>query len=134
MEGKSMTRGGRVAGGIMMALLALAFISCGRSSGSERVILPPTPVLSIRSTWAVVKSPLLRIRDQPSGQSTVLAHIRMGAVVEVISKSDKKDTVENDTSYWYRVNYEGLKGWVFGTYISIFDTRSKADAFAASLK
>jgi Bacterial SH3 domain len=134
MEGKSMTMGGRVAAVITMAVLALAFIACNRSSGNDRVILPPTPVLSIRSTWAVVKSPLLRIRDQPSGQATVLAHIRMGAVVEVISKSDKEDTVENDTSYWYRVDYEGLKGWVFGTYISIFDTRTKADAFAASLK
>ncbi len=113
---------------------ALAAASCGRSSGAERVSLPPTPVLSIRSTWAVVKSPLLRVRDQATGQAAVLAHIRMGSVVEVISKSDKQDTVENDTSFWYRVNYEGLKGWVFGSYISIFDSRAKADAFAASLK
>lgn len=113
---------------------ALAAASCNRSSGAERVILPPTPVLSIRSTWAVVKSPLLRVRDQATGQATVLAHIRMGAVVEVISKSERQDTVENDTSFWYRVNYEGLKGWVFGSYISIFDSRAKADAFAASLK
>jgi uncharacterized protein YgiM (DUF1202 family) len=117
-----------------LALLVLAMASCNRSSGTERVILPPTPVLSIRSTWAVVKSPLLRVRDQPSSQATVLAHVRMGAVVEVIAQSDNKDTVENDTSFWYRVNYEGLKGWVFGSYISIFDTRTKADAFAASLK
>ena len=129
-----MTTGMRVAGAVVMAVLSLAFISCNRSSGSERVILPPTPVLSIRSTWAVVKSPLLRIRDQPSGQATVLAHIRMGAIVEIVSKSDKEDTVENETSYWYRVKYEGLMGWVFGTYISIFDTRANADAFAASLK
>ena len=126
--------GGRVARAVAMMLLVLAVMSCSRSSGSERVILPPTPVLSIRSTWAVVKSPLLRVRDQPSGQATVLAHVRMGAIVEVISKSDKEDTVESETSYWYRVNYEGLKGWVFGSYISIFDTRTKADAFAASLK
>ncbi len=117
-----------------LAALAMAVFSCSRSSGAERVSLPPTPVLSIRSTWAVVKSPLLRVRDQPSGQATVLAHVRMGAVVEVISKSDKEDTVENETSFWYRVNYEGLKGWVFGSYVSIFDSRTKADAFAASLK
>jgi uncharacterized protein YgiM (DUF1202 family) len=129
-----MITGGRVAAAIAMTVLAMAAFSCNRSSGNERVILPPTPVLSIRSTWAVVKSPLLRIRDQPSGQSTVLAHIRMGAVVEVISKSDKQDTVEGETSFWYRVDYEGLKGWVFGTYISIFDTKSKAESFAASLK
>ena len=98
------------------------------------MILPLTPVLSIRSTWAVVKSPLLRVRDQPSGQATVLVHVRMGAVVEVISKSDKEDTAENEKAFWYRVNYEGLKGWVFGSYIAIFDNRAKADSFAATLK
>ena len=113
---------------------AISLLCCGRSSGSERVSLPPTPVLSIRSTWAVVKSPLLRVRDLPSGQATVLAHVRMGAVVEVIGKSDKQDTVENDTAFWYRVNFEGLKGWVFGSYIEVFDSRSKADAFSVSLK
>ena len=117
-----------------LAVVILVLASCGRSPSTERVILPPTPVLSIRSTWAVVKSPLLRVRDQPSSQATVLAHVRMGAVVEVIAKSDKEDTVENDSSFWYRVNYEGLKGWVFGSYVSIFENRPKADAFAASLK
>lgn len=117
-----------------IALFLVTLASCNRSASSERVSLPPTPVLSIRSTWAVVKSPLLRVRDQASGQSTVLAHVRMGAVVEIIGKSDKEDTIENETSFWYRVNYEGLKGWVFGTYIVIFDTRAKADQFAATLK
>ncbi|HTP59723.1 MAG TPA: SH3 domain-containing protein [Spirochaetia bacterium] len=129
-----MTTGACLAAVMAVTVLAMMAMSCARSSGNERVVLPPTTVLSIRSTWAVVKSPLLRIRDQPTGQATVLAHIRMGAVVEIIGKSDKQDTVENESAFWYRVNYEGLKGWVFGTYISIFDTRSKAEAFAASLK
>lgn len=129
--------GKSILNGLVLLVAAAASVlaaSCGRSSGSERVVLPPTPVLSIRSTWAVVKSPLLRIRDQPSGQATVLAHVRMGAVVEVISKSDKEDSAEKETAFWYRVNYEGLKGWVFGSYIAIFDNRAKADSFAASLK
>ncbi len=130
----SRLRFGRVSVCALVSLLPLALLSCGRAAGSDRVSLPPTPVLSIRSTWAVVKSPLLRIRDQPSNQAPVLSHIRMGAVVEVIGKSDKEDTVENEVSSWYRVNYEGLKGWVFGSYIQTFDSRSKADGFAATLQ
>lgn len=96
--------------------------------------LPPTPVLSIRSTWAVVKSPLLRVREQPTNQATVLSHIRLGAVMEVLTKSDKEDSVEDESSFWYRIDYQGLKGWVFGTYIEIFDSRSKADRFSATLQ
>jgi uncharacterized protein YgiM (DUF1202 family) len=108
--------------------------ACGRSGSSERVTLPPTPVLSIRSTWAVVKSPLLRVRDAPSNQSTVLSHIRMSAVMEVLTRSDKEETVENESAYWYRIDYQGLKGWVFGSYIEMFDSRPKADKYSASLK
>ena len=120
---------------ILAALLCpLLLLCCGRSGGTERVNLPATPVLSIRSTWAVVKSPLLRVRQEPSGQSIVLSHVRMGSLVEVLTKSDKEDTVENETAYWYRVDYQGLKGWVFSSYIEIFDSRSKAEQYAARLK
>ncbi len=108
--------------------------ACARSGSAEKITLPPTPVLSVRSTWAVVTSPLLRVRDQPSDQATVLTHLRMGAVMEILTRSDKEETIENDTSYWYRIDYQGLKGWVFGIYIDIFDSRSKADAYASGLK
>ena len=64
----------------------------------------------------------------------MLSHIRLGAVMEVLSHADKEDTVENETAYWYRIDYQGLKGWVFGAYVEMFDARNKADAFAATLK
>lgn len=129
--------GGRVLRALFSALLVLvlaALGACSRSGSSEKVTLPPTPVLSIRSTWAVVKSPLLRVRDGPSNQATVLSHIRMGAIMEVLMRGDKEDTVENESAYWYRIDYEGLKGWVFGSYLELFDSRSKADKFSASLQ
>ena len=119
---------------LVLAVSLTSIVSCSRSGGTERVILPPTPVLSIRSTWAVVKSPLLRVRQEPSNQATVLSHIRLGAIVEVLTKSDKEDSLENESAFWYRVDYQGLKGWVFGTYIEIFDSRTKAENFAAKLQ
>lgn len=121
-----------MAAGALCVLAAL--VSCARSGTAEKVTLPPTPVLSIRSTWAVVKSPLLRVRDQPSSQATVLSHVRLGAVMEVLMRSDKEETIEDETAYWFRVDYQGLKGWVFGSYVEVFDSRSKADTYAAGLK
>jgi hypothetical protein len=130
-----MRRLASVAAGILTVVLLLSVAaSCSRGGSSERVTLPPTAVLSIRKTWAVVRSPLLRVRDDSTSQSTVLSHIRMGAVMEVLTRSDKEDIVENETAYWYRIDFQGLKGWVFGSYIEIFDTRAKADLFAATLK
>jgi hypothetical protein len=111
--------------------LCLALISCSRERRIERVEFPTTPVLSVRSTWAVVVSPLLRVREQPDSRSTVLQHIRQGVVVEVIGKSDREDEIEGQQDYWYRINYEGLKGWVFGPYLTLSDSRDAAEAEAA---
>jgi hypothetical protein len=108
--------------------------SCRGSRNTERINLPTTPVLSIRSTWAVVKSTLLRVREEATSQSVVLSHIRMGAVIEILTRSDLAATIEGETDYWYRVDYDGLKGWVFGSYLEVFDSRAKADQYAASLQ
>ncbi len=117
--------------GCVAALILAA--SCGRGR-PEKLNLPPTPILTIRATWAAVKSPLLRVRAEPTNKSEVLSHIRTGVVVEVIGRSDAEDTVENDVAYWYRINYDGLKGWVFGSYLEIFDSRGQAEKYAETLR
>ena len=114
------------------AILAIP-VSC-RGGKPERLVLPSTPVLSIRTTWAAVKSPLLRVRAEPSNKSEVLSHVRIGVVVEIIARSDTEETLENEVAYWYRINYDGLKGWVFGSYLEIFDSRSLAEKYAEKLQ
>lgn len=81
-----------------------------------------------------MKSPLLRVRSEASSRSEVLSHIRTGVVVEVIARSDSEDTIENATGYWYRINYDGLKGWVFGSYLEIFDSRARAEQSAGTVE
>lgn len=114
------------------AILSLLLVaSCNRPERIAPVSFPTTPVLSVRSTWAVVISPLLRVREKPDSRSPVLQHIRQGAVVEVIGTSDREDEIEGQQDYWYRINYDGLKGWVFGAYLILSDSRAAADAEAA---
>jgi hypothetical protein len=100
----------------------------------EHVEFPATPVLAARSTWAMVISPLLRVREQPDSRSTVLQHIRLGVVVEVIGKSDREDEIEGLRDFWYRINYDGLKGWVFGPYLTLYDSRADAESEAVRLQ
>jgi hypothetical protein len=118
---------------ILAAVIFAVPVAC-RGRRPERITLPSTPVLSIRSTWAAVKSPLLRVRAEPSNRAEVLSHIRIGVVVEIIGRSDNEETLENEVAYWYRVNYDGLKGWVFGSYLEIFDSRSLAEKYAEKLQ
>ena len=116
---------------LLPALLPLA--ACGRRQQVERIELPSTPVLSIRSTWAVVTSPFLRVRSEPLANAPVLAHIRRGAVLEVLSRTDRREELEQTSSYWYQVSYEGLRGWVFGAFLELVDSRARAEGLAAQL-
>jgi uncharacterized protein YgiM (DUF1202 family) len=114
-------------------LLFLPLASCGRRPPVERIELPSTPVLSIRSTWAVVTSPFLRLRSEPLADAGVLAHVRRGSVLEVLSRTDRREDLEQTSSYWYQVSYEGLRGWVFGAFLEIVDSKARAESLAAEL-
>ncbi len=116
-----------------LPLAMFPLLSCGRRQPVERIELPPTPVLSIRSTWAVVTSPFLRLRGEPLANAAVLAHIRRGAVLEVLSRTDRREELEQISSYWYQVSYEGLRGWVFGAFLEIVDSKPRAESLAAEL-
>ena len=118
----------------MGSALLCAVSACRKEAPVERVDLPATPVLTLRSNWAVVRSPFLRIRQEPLPRSEILAHLRRGTIMEVISKTETPETIDEATDYWYQVNYEGLRGWVFGSFIEVTDSRSRAENYARELR
>ena len=123
-----------LAGRLLAASVLLALAACGGRPPAERIDLPPTSVLSIRSTWAVVTSPFLRVRGEPRAEAPVLTHIRRGAVVEVLSRTERKEELDEASNYWYQVSYGGLRGWVFGAFLEVLDSRAKAESMAAQLE
>jgi hypothetical protein len=115
-------------------IVGFVVFSCGKEKPIRNIQLPSTSVLSINSTWAVVSSNYLRMRKNPSRTAEVLDGLTKGTVVEIIVSTEREETVENETARWYRVDLEGLKGWVFGAYLDIFDTRAKAVAHAEAMQ
>ncbi|MBN1838269.1 MAG: SH3 domain-containing protein [Spirochaetales bacterium] len=118
----------------MGSTLVLATAGCRKEEPVERVDLPATPVLTLRSNWAVVRSPFLRVRQEPLPKSEILAHLRRGTVMEVVSKTETRETIDDVTDYWYQVNYEGLRGWVFGSFVEVTDSRTRAEDYARELR
>lgn len=105
------------AAGLSAALVAL--VGCSSPEGELALVLPPTPVLQIATRWAVVDVEVLRLRDAPDAQTgRILSWLPQGARVEVITQ--KRDTVEVDgeTGRWYQVNHNGMRGWIFGAYMT----------------
>lgn len=112
---------------IWFILLMSPFLSCKKEEAPLAVEMPPTPVLTVRANWGVVTSPYLRVRRQPKTDGEVVAHLRNSSVAEILAKTTYPETVEGQTDYWYEISSDGLRGWVFGSYLDFYDSKSKAE-------
>ncbi|MCR5764128.1 MAG: hypothetical protein K6G00_12180 [Treponema sp.] len=76
--------------------------------------------------WAVIKEPLVGLRETDSYESKVLNHVRRGDVLEVSGKriSTKKNADgKKVSSVWY--GFE--KGWVESSAVTIYENRMQAE-------
>lgn len=101
-----------------IAGLLLGLISCAQHEGKTALLLPPTPVLQITTRWAVVEVPVLRLRDTPTTAGAVLSLLSAGARVEVLTQTVDEMEVDGQSDHWYQVNYNGMRGWMFGAYMT----------------
>ncbi len=105
---------------------ALCFSSCRKDIEIKNVKLPVTRAITKKTNFAVITSSHLRLRTEPTISSRAVTILWKGYIMEILRKSDSRDFVEGKEDYWYLINYDGLKGWVFGSYIDIFSSREKA--------
>jgi uncharacterized protein YgiM (DUF1202 family) len=123
---------------VRLAAAAVALLVCASSCSKKEVLdnveLPPTPVLSVQSYWGVIESSYLNVREAPSLDARIIAPLRRGYVVEVLKKDTVMETIDDSSDYWYEVAYDGLRGWVFGAYLRLYDSRGKADNAARELR
>jgi len=113
----------------IITILGMLFFtwSCEKESAESITLeLPPTPVLSARSRWAVVTSTHLRLREKPSVESLAVTTLWQNNVIEIISRNERSEKVEEMNDYWYQVAYDGLQGWVFGAYLEMFESEAEA--------
>jgi hypothetical protein len=119
---------------LSLLLLTIFFHSCGKKAIPDRIVLPAASVLSSQSSWGVVTGNYLRLREKSSLDSGALTGLTKGSVVELLATTDKTDTIDKLTSYWYRVEIDGIRGWVFGAYLDVFPTKADAEKRASEIK
>lgn len=121
--------------GALMILLSFPFLfACSEEQPIPDVELPATPVLSIKSRYGVINSSHLRLREKPTLDARAITTLWRGNVLEIVSQGAEKETVEEKLDYWYRINYDGLQGWVFGAYIDLYDSRDQAEIAAREMQ
>lgn len=116
---------------VLCIIIILAAFGCQEKKTEESIVLPPISALSMETSWGVVNINYLRMRDGATKQSPVITGLTKGMIVEIVTMSGNPETIEDETAYWYNVSMEGLRGWVFGAYLKIFNSRKKAEAFVS---
>ncbi|MGD0710212.1 MAG: SH3 domain-containing protein [Bacteroidales bacterium] len=60
----------------------------------------------------------INLFNWPSNSANIIQGLANGQVCKLIKKG-KQETLGGKTDYWYEVNADGSKGWVFGAYTSL---------------
>ena len=119
---------------VILLLFSGLYLSCKDEKTTFDIDLPATSVLSVQSRWSVINSTHLRLREKPDINSKAITTLWKGYVLEVVSQSSIRETLENLDGYWYQVKYGGLQGWVFGAYLKFFDTKDHAERSSREIK
>jgi len=61
----------------------------------------------------------LTMRDQPGTSGKSITVIPDGANVKIIEKGTAEETIAGKTSVWYKIEWNGNRGWVFGGFLAL---------------
>lgn len=74
---------------------------------------------AIANDNATITGDGLRVRENPSLEGRKIGTVNKGYRVEALAHSDRTDSIDGFTGYWYYIVYKNLSGWVFGKYIQV---------------
>lgn len=98
----------------------------GENDKHKVINLPETDRSYYENQWGVTKYDSLRLRQDPVDNSTIVNHLRRATLVEILSRKNEIVLFDGTRDYWYYINYDGQKGWIFGSYLHIYNTYEEA--------
>jgi hypothetical protein len=118
----------------LLVLAAVFFYSCSSGEQYKEIVLPETPALQLESNFAVITQPLVRLLDDSEASAEAINTLYRGYVVEVNSRSPHQGEINGTVDYWYQVSYSTFRGWVFGSYLELYQSKQQAERVSESMK
>lgn len=109
---------------ILTMTTVLLLLACSEEPFNEEISMPSTPVLTAESKWGVVNSSYIRITDREDRHNLIIATLRKGDIVEVLSRETEKGS--QNSLYWYEVKNGHIHGVVPEDMIDLYDSKEKA--------
>lgn len=119
---------------LLLLITVFSFSSCRKDIEINNVNLPATRAITNKTNYALITSSHLRLRSESTIGSKAITILWKGYIMEILRRSDNKDFVEGKEDFWYLISYDGLKGWVFGSYINVYSTKVKAESASEKLQ
>ena len=115
---------------LIICFLFSLIVSCTKKEKEVKNInipLPATVHPRNLNLWAVSRYTNIKLRANPEENAEVLKYITQGSILELIKQSNSTFLFDGKNDYWYYVRYNGLYGWIFGSYIDIYITKNEAE-------
>lgn len=62
----------------------------------------------------------VQVRQQPMLNTTVITRLKLGTVVRALERTNEQQSIDNLRGYWYLIEANNVKGWVFGGFLRDF--------------
>lgn len=78
---------------------------------------------------AQINGDFVRVRNKPSGEGDLIGMLYKNMKVDVYRQSDKKDSIGESNEYWYKVKFENIDGWCYGTFLDFTLKNGNVDVY-----
>ncbi len=106
---------------ILISIISIFLISCKSDSNDEKTEETVESVTDEIATESVdylsIVGKDIWVRSKPTDGDVVMK-LNDGDECKIIEKG-KQETIKGTTDYWYKIEFEGKEGWVFGSQTSI---------------
>ncbi len=111
-----------------LLFIILMFLSCQDRKDNKWLIDLPESRINLKSEmWGVTLYSSLKLREEKGRDSGVITYLKNGVILKILIKDMQISEFENMLDYWYFVDYRGEKGWLFGSYILLYNTLEEAE-------
>lgn len=78
-------------------------------------------VLFCQAITGIVNDDSVRIRETPGLNGTVLGKLNKNTSVIILGRTDKRDFISGNDSYWLHIRAGEEISWIYGAYVNIID-------------
>ncbi|HOV13203.1 MAG TPA: SH3 domain-containing protein, partial [Spirochaetota bacterium] len=112
--------------------LLLLFFNCKKETKEVDILLKSDDKINAVEVknlygYAVVNVNRLRLRADCDLHSKTLRYLDKGTILRILEKKENRFKIDEMEDYWYNVEIDGIKGFVFGYFIDIYTDYDNAN-------